>query len=294
MKSDRLGAIPAVVGLLMLLASGIASAATPIPPGKWSFVYTDLKGHRDRPIRIYTYRPRGCDTKCPIQFVLHGVKRDAGNYRDYWELIADRYKILIVVPEFSQKLWPRAAQYNLGGVGEASDPEKWAFSAIEHIFDEVRDGQADYRIFGHSAGGQFVQRMVLFRPDARFAVAIAGNPGWYTMPEWRGDKTGQRFPYALAGAPVGEANARRALTRRFILMIGENDNDPDDENLNKSDGAMKQGENRVDRGESFFKAATALAAELGIDFKWELIEVPATSHDALAISKAAAAHIYKD
>ncbi|QJR14105.1 hypothetical protein [Usitatibacter palustris] len=279
---------------LMLAAFSLPlAAATPIPPGKWSFVWKDAKGQPDRPIRVYTYRPRACDTTCPIQIVLHGMSRNASKYRDDWELIADRYKILIVAPEFSTQYWPKAAKYNLGDVAEQTNPEKWTFSAIEHLFDEVRDGQKDYRIFGHSAGGQFVQRMVLFRPDARISVAMAGNPGWYTMPEWRADKTEARFPYAAAGNPaITEAKVRQALAKRVILFLGENDTDPDDENLNNSDGAKKQGANRYDRGENFFKAATTLAGELGVKFAWELVEVPATAHDGAAMSKAAAETVY--
>lgn len=279
--------------VLMALLCAPALAATPIPPGKWSFVFTDKKGHPDRPIRVYTYRPRSCDTKCPIQFVLHGAKRNASEYRDHWESAADQYGVLIVAPEFSARNWPKAAKYNLGDVGgENAAPEKWTFSAIEHIFDEVRDGQADYRIFGHSAGGQFVHRMLLFRPDARASVFVAGNPGWYTFPEWRKDKAGASFPFTLYESKAGEAQVRQALARRMILMVGENDNDPDDENLNNTEGAKKQGATRLERGENFFKAATALAGELGVKFGWEMIEVPATAHDGQAMGRAAAEALY--
>lgn len=282
--------------LLLLLAATLcvpAFAATPIPPGKWSFVWKDAKGHPDRPIRVYTYRPRDCDTKCPIQFVMHGVNRNASHYRDNWELLADRYKLLIVAPEFTQKDWPGAKSYNLGGVEDNANPEKWTYSVIEHLFDEVRDGQADYRIFGHSAGGQFVHRLVLMRPDARFSVAMAGNPGWYLMPEWRADKTQFRYPYALAGnAKVGEAQARAALAKRLVLFVGEQDTDPDAENLNNTEPAKKQGAGRLERGENFFKAATTLAGEIGVKFAWELVEVPDTAHEGAAMGKAAAEHVY--
>ena len=70
-------------------------------------------------------------------------------------------------------------------MGRESDREKWAFSTIEHLFDEMRVDQASYVLFGHSAGGQFAHRMALFRPDSRASVIVAANPGWYTMPEWR-------------------------------------------------------------------------------------------------------------
>ncbi len=278
--------------MVLIAVAPCAIAATPVPGGKWSFVFKDVKGHPDRPIRVYTYRPRDCDSKCPIQFVMHGVKRDASKYRDDWEILADRHKLLIIAPEFTQREWPRAAKYNLGDVAENADREKWTFSAIEHIFDEMRDGQTDYKIFGHSAGGQFVHRMLLFRPDSRASVYMAANPGWYTMPEWRSDKAVASFPFSLAGTKVGEAEVRRALSKRLVLLLGENDNDPDDENLNNTDGAKKQGATRVDRGETFFKNATSLAGELGVKFAWELVEVPATAHDGTAMGKAAAAAVY--
>lgn len=279
--------------VLAAFASSLTFAATPVPSGKWSFVFNDAKGRADRPVRVYTYRPRQCDSNCPIIFVMHGVKRDASNYRTHWEFAADRYGFIVIAPEFVA--WPKAAAYNLGDVAAQPDREKWAFSVIEHLFDEVRVDQKDYRIFGHSAGGQFVQRMALFRPDNRASVMIAANPGWYTMPEWRKDKGADAFPYSLVDAPggVGEAQLRQALSRRFILMVGEKDMDPDDENLNKSAGAMKQGETRVERGENFFKAATAAANELGVKFAWELIEVPDAAHDGEKLSHAAADLLYK-
>jgi len=270
-----------------------ASAATEIPQGKWSFVFTDAKGRADRPMRVYTYRPRQCkDKPCPIQFVLHGLQRNASTYRDYWELPADRYGVIVVAPEFSQRHWAGGAGYNLGDVAGQADREKWGFSVIEHLFDEVREGQADYRIFGHSAGAQFTQRMMLFRPDHRAAVAVAANPGWYTMPEWREDRKVEPFPYSLVKARVGEKELRRALERRFVLMLGEKDNDPDAENFRKTEAAMRQGANRFERGETFFKAATAAARELGVTFAWELVEVPGTAHQGEAMSRAAAEHIY--
>ena len=280
------------IATLLLLAATSAWSATPIPDGRWRFQFVDAKGRPDRPLDVYTYRPRKCDTRCPIVFVMHGLKRDASRYREYWELIADRHQLIVVAPTFSQKAWPRAAAYNLGDVAAQTDREKWAYSAIEHLFDEVRDGQAGYVIFGHSAGAQFVQRMAILRPDNRATVMVAANPGWYAMPEWRKEKAANPYPYSLVGSPAGEAQLRQAFAKRFVLMLGERDDDPDDENLYKSAGAEKQGANRVERGENFFKAATTAARDLGAPFAWEMHEVPETTHDGEAMSKAAAAIIF--
>ncbi len=149
-----------------------ALAATPIPSAKWSFVFNDPKGRPDRPIRVYTYRPRACDTTCPIVILLPGAKRDASSYRDYWELAADRYKFMVAALEFNASFWPKAASYNLGDVADQPDRQKWAYAAIEHIFDEMRDGQTGYVLFGHAGGAQFAQRMALLGARRRRRIRI--------------------------------------------------------------------------------------------------------------------------
>jgi pimeloyl-ACP methyl ester carboxylesterase len=266
-----------------------AMAATEIPPGKWSFVFVDRKGHPDRPMRVYTYRPAKCDAKCPMVFSIHGVSRTASNYRDYWELAADRYNLVIVAPEFSKKDW---SEYNQYDVRKEPDREKWAFSAIEHLFDEVGEGRKDYTIFGHSAGGQFVSRMAFHLPANRASVMAAANPGWYAMPEWRKDKGADPFPYSLVETGVGESEVRQALRRRFFLLLGEKDTDAEHKDLRKTKEAMKQGANRLERGENYFKAVTAAAAGLGEKLGWELREVPDVAHQGGPMSRYAADAIF--
>lgn len=282
-----------ILTALFLAIAFPSFAATPVPNGKWSFVWKDEKGHPDRPIRVYTYRPRACDASCPMVIVMAGLKRNASAYRDYWELAADRYKFLVVAPEFTKELWPKAAAYNLGLVGRESEREKWTFSVIEHLFDEMRVDQASYVLFGHSAGGQFAHRMALFRPDSRASVIVAANPGWYTMPEWRKEKTTDPFPYSLVGSPAGANELRTALARRLVLLVGEKDDDPDDENLFNSEAAKREGASRLDRGENFFKMATTAANDLGVKLAWELVEVPDVAHNGETMSKIAADTLYK-
>jgi pimeloyl-ACP methyl ester carboxylesterase len=283
------------IARLLVLGTALALpvlAATPVPSGKWSFIFTDAKGRPDRPLRVYTYRPRQCESTCPMVFVLHGKGRTASNYRDYWELAADRYGFLVVAPEFSEKEWPGSAAYNLGDVAGQPNREKWSYSVIEHLFDEMRDGQKDYAIFGHSAGAQFVHRFMLLRPDNRASVAIVANAGWYAMPEWRSDRKAADWPYSLVGSPAGERELRAALARRMVVVLGEADTRTDDPSLNKSDGAMKQGANRLERGENFFAAATSAARDLGVKFAWQLTYVPGVGHDGAKMSRAAADFVW--
>jgi poly(3-hydroxybutyrate) depolymerase len=271
----------------------LARAATEIPPGKWSFVFVDKKGHPERPIRVYTYRPRACDTTCPIQIVMHAETRTASVARDEWELLADRFGLLVVVPEFTDKYWEGREAYSLGDVANQVDPAKWSYSAVEHLFDEVRDGQKTYNLYGHAAGAQFVQRLLLMLPDNRSGMAAVANAGWYLMPEWRGDKIPTKYPYSLVGAKVGEDALRKAFTRRLVIVLGEADTDPAHPDLDKSDGAMKQGANRLERGENFFMAANRAAHDLNVKLAWELVQVPKVGHDSGKMARAAAIELYK-
>jgi len=92
---------------------------------------------------------------------------------------------------------------------------------------------------------------------------------------------------APGGAGTGDA-LRKALARKLVVMVGENDNDPDADNMSKSDGAMKEGATRLDRAETFFKTATTAANDLGVKLNWDLVEVPGVSHNGASMSKAAA------
>jgi hypothetical protein len=49
---------------------------------------------------------------------------------------------------------------------------------------------------------------------------------------------------------------------------------------------------RVERGESFFKAANAAASDLGVKLGWELVEVPDVAHSGESMSRAAAEMLY--
>jgi pimeloyl-ACP methyl ester carboxylesterase len=283
------------IGVAATLGSLAAAAATPVPSGRWSFVFTDQKGRPDRPIKVFTYRPRQCDSTCPMVFVLHGAKRDTYPYMKHWASIADEHRMIVVGPQFEAQHWPKAAAYNAGDVKDQADREKWVFAAIEHLFDEVRDGQKDYVLFGHGAGAQVVQRMAIYRPENRARLLIAANPGWYTMPEWRKEKEKaykEPYPYSMVGSPAGEAELKAALQKRMVLIVNDRDEAPDDEASEKRGEVVKQGESRVDRAENFIKAATAASQDLGVKLAWELNEAPEKVNDAYTAGEYAARAVF--
>lgn len=275
-----------------LVAAPAALAAIAVPAGKGEVIFRDEQGPAVRDIKAFTYRPARCDAKCPIQFVLHGVSRNASGYRDYWIDAAERHGLVVVAPLFTREDWRGAAAYNRGGVDATDDRNRWAFATIERLFDEIAEGRKDYRLFGHSAGAQFVHRFLYFVPDNRASVAVAANAGWYTLPEWRKDKAAHPWPHSLAGAKVGEAEAKRALGQRLIVLLGEADTDPNAQDLDRSPGSAAQGAHRLERGRFFHRAAASLAREQGVDFRWDIATVPGVAHSGVKMSAAAAERLY--
>lgn len=257
-----------------------ASAAILEVAGKGKFVFTNWDGS-DLP--VWTYVPPHIDRKtAPIAIIMHGARRDPDRYRDEWTAQADRHGFIVVAPGFSRDDFPRANGYNLGfmrdtGTGEWRPKATWTFSAIEPIFEAVvsRLGgtQTQYTLYGHSAGSQFVHRMLFFAPGARVKRYLPANAGWYTFPD-----TDVAFPFGVGATMLDEDDLRRALAKDVVILLGDRDNDPQGRSLNRSAGALAQGPHRFARGQAFFAAARDLAADKGWDFGWTVRIVPGVAH----------------
>ncbi len=282
--------------VLWLPAMAVVASPLALPRGKTSFEFADHKGDPTRPVIVWMYVPDACDIQCPLQFVMHGVKRNGEEYLDNWVELAKVRRFIVIAPEFQRKHFPRDDDYSLGRTIAEADPAKWVFAVPEHLFDALKDRHGfvatTYRLFGHSAGGQFVHRLHLFHPNHRADPIIAANPGWYTLPEWGIGKSPYKFPYNTIGSRVDAALARQALSRPFVLMLGTRDTDANDPNLNRSAGAREQGLFRLARGAYFFDASTRAAKELGVNLQWQKKIVDEVGHDNARMAAAAVEMIY--
>lgn len=276
-------------GLLALaLIFGWASAAElDVPPGTSSFVFNDGRGRADVSITVYSHRPARCAANCPILFVMHGNTRNAEGYRDHWVTWAEAQGFVVLAPEFTRMDWPGSRSYNQGNLAASADPRRWSYSVIEHLFDAVRTTQTTYRIFGHSAGAQFVHRLLYLLPDNRASLAIIANAGWYTLPEWREGRAPYPWPHSLVNARVGEPGARAALAKPVLVLLGEADTQIDDPDLDQAPGSKAQGPHRLARGQFYWDQVNSLARELGITSPWRLVKVPGVGHDAKGMTEAA-------
>lgn len=262
-----------------------------IQDGAGSFIFADAQGNPDKPITVWYYQPSAFSSRATLVFVMHGAKRDAQRYRDEWAAYAEKAGFLLIVPEFSHKYYPGIREYNQGNLFDKMEkpvPENdRAFTVIEHLFEFIKNAtqnqSSSYDIYGHSAGGQFVQRMVLFKKDARIRMAIAANPGLYAVASFS-----NKYPYGIRNSGVTPEDLRAAFERKFILILGEKDVMVDDLNLARFPDALAQGSSSFERGTIFFAAASDEASRLGMTFNWKLTIVPGAAHDDAKLAYAAA------
>ena len=261
-------------------------------PGRGHVLHDDVSPTGTRTIAIETYVSAACVAKpCPLVISMHGLTRNAEGARDNWVNAAERHGLLIAAPHFGKERFPTRL-YQQGGVRDEPDPAKWVYAVIERFFDRaLKSGRVEgesYVLFGHSAGAQFVHRMAILMPQARFSTAVTANAGYYTLPVGREAAGGFSYPFSLDETPSTGATVMAAFAKPMLIMLGDQDNDPDHHQLNRSKGAEAQGANRYARGQHFVAVAAAEAKRLGVESRWREIIVPGVAHEQSKMADAAA------
>lgn len=233
-----------------------------------SFVFDSSLGNDAPPITVWYYRPEHVERTARVVFLLHGSSRTGKEARDLGIAYAKKHAFVLLAPEFSEEQYPKDsyAFANMIGQDKRLLPEtSWAFTTIERVFDVARKHlhlmTNTYDIVGHSAGGQFVHRLVLFAPHLRFRRAVASSPGRYAFPN-----ASENFPYGLKGMSLDSSVLARAFSRNFVLVLGDRDTGDRD----REPEAMQQGTNRFARGLRFFATATEEANRLKVPLAWRL------------------------
>ena len=193
-----------------------------------SKAFEDVRGSfefdsREAPsIRVWYYRSPHASETSRVLFLMHGSSRTGEEARDIGASFAEKYDFVLLAPEFRERDYP-GDRYAFGKMSDAAGhlqaQAKWGFLVVESLFDYVRQTLAltatTYDIVGHSAGGQFVHRLVLFHPSARFRRAVASSPGKYAFPTLR-----QPFPYGLGGSGTDAEHLAHGVRTRFRSIAG--------------------------------------------------------------------------
>ena len=145
----------------------------------------------DRRLILHSARPRDWNPGMPVVLVHHGVGRNGASYRNYWLKLVDACRVLAISVEFPEESFPEYLWYNFGNLhrqdGTPNPRELWTFGIDERLFGQLRaqgiTTRRRYGLFGHSAGGQFVHRMLTFGYREHVAIAVSANAGTYAMPD---------------------------------------------------------------------------------------------------------------
>jgi poly(3-hydroxybutyrate) depolymerase len=259
-------------------------------PGANSMAYLDA-AFPDRPLTLHAARPRAYDATTPVLFVHHGVGRNGAAYRDYWLPLVDEANVLVIAIEFSEAAFPDYLWYHFGNLhddtGQPNPREQWTYGIGPRLFDALRaqgvTTRQRYGLFGHSAGGQFVHRMLSFGYRDRVAVALSANAGTYAMPDLQ-----TPWPFGLGETEL-DADALRSLVGFPItVMAGTNDTKTTGRFFPKGPRSMRQGATRYERAHNYVRAGHAAASATGARCGWTVIDVPDVGHDGRRMSQAAA------
>ncbi|WP_418514086.1 hypothetical protein [Corallibacter sp.] len=262
------------------------TASSNIKIGVDAFVINAYKDSDRKSIKVWTYKPESWNDQDNIVFVMHGGGRNADDYLQAWIELADINNLLIVAPEFENKFSKYTTNdYQEGNLftffGTKNPKSEWAFTVVENIFDHIKMTNNitndHYDIFGHSAGAQFVHRMVLLMPEARIRTAISANAGFYTLPN-----ATLEFPYGIKNVEINLAESYR---KKLVVLLGELDNNPNLGTFRTTDLAMKQGSHRLQRGTTFFNTNIEMKNKNSWVFNWEIDTIKNVGHNYKKMSE---------
>lgn len=262
---------------------------------------------KEKTIAVHYYKPTHFATSSNMIMVIPGAGRNGDDYRDAWIEKAEQYNLLVLSPEYSEEYYPEFWSYNLAGMitdvkinqertamigfSVNHNHEQWIYNDFDRIFDLVKEklhlDTDTYDMFGHSAGGQILHRLAIFKPENKANRILASNSGWYTVPTDRVE-----FPYGLKNGVTSAIDTD--FSSNLILFLGEKDDANETRgDLRHTPEMDQQGLFRFERGKYFYSTSKEIATQLGKEFGWKIEVVPNVGHDYKKMSSAAADFLYK-
>ena len=262
------------------------------PP--WGYVFDDWQGS---PIDVITYIPPNATKNTPLLIVVPGASRDAQRFHASWLDLAKKNHFSVLTIGAKKSFFPDEYSYNAGGVitpdGKLVDESKWLFTVIEPLFIDFKKRYGfttkKFYLFGHSAGGGFVHRYLLFNPRAPIIKAVAANPAFVTLPD-----SDIRYPFGIKNAPISDKNIYSWVSMDLAIILGEDDLGPRTKPLSNGPDAKAQGPNCLERGRLLYNETKRKAEELKANFMWELITVPGVGHDNYNLAPFASIYLFGD
>lgn len=261
---------------------------TQLPKGKSVHPFAAFEYDTAKHLSVWTFLPDEVSSASKVLIVMHGMLRNAEDYLDAWIDYGIKSNTIIIAPEFKREMKDQSHDYNEGNIKDPTKgfnkKELWSFNVIENSFNQIKEtlqlSTETYSIFGHSAGAQFVHRMVLFFPEAKIKNAFAANAGWYTFTDFE-----EPFPYGLGQSPASEQSLRTSFQINLFIVLGAKDIETNEPSLRQTEQAKRQGINRFERGINFFEKAKKYARSKNVPSNWRLITLRNAEHDYIEVTK---------
>lgn len=258
--------------------------------GRISIPYRDV-WNPERPLVLECYRPASHTAESPVVIVQHGQSRNGREYCDSWIPVADAAALLVVAITFPKECWPDALTYNNGHVLDTERAvrprQQWSQAIPGRVFALLREAgvtrRSSFYLWGHSAGGQFVHRLLATQPHKALAAVGAANPGWYTLPT-----LDMAYPDGYGGIGLTRDDIVRLLAYPLVIFAGDQDLDGTTENFPRHESAMAQGPHRFARAHFFLERGQTEAAKLDAPCNWRLVAVPGVGHEGMKMGGFAA------
>ncbi len=269
--------------------------------GSGSLTFTSKSPLVIKTFPVFYHIPTSANNFSPVLMVFHGADRNATYSRDELISSSDKMGFIVIAPEFSDANFPGADQYQMGNLfvdgdnptaNTLNDEKFWTFSIVDSIFtfmkNKMGSSAMNYDVFGHSAGGQFAHRLLLFKPNAKINRVVAASSGWYTM----FDNT-ISFPYGTRLSPAEFASYNNLFNKKVFVLVGDLDTDPNSFDLRHNEIVDKQGLNRLERAQHFYVKSREEANKRGSAFNWKYYTLKGVGHDYSKTSAAAAIYLYQ-
>lgn len=249
----------------------------------------------DKPdVEILYTLPKEINNQTKVLFIIHGNSRDVKKYLNLWLEDAKDKNVILVAPHFTKENYPNFGTLQIAkSSGKIlNDQSNNLTNSISSFFTYFKSKynleSSTYRIFGFSAGSQFVHRYLMYGKDTRTEKAVLGSAGWYTF------LNEEKYPYGTKNMPIEKERYEWFLSRRVLFILGNKDNDPNHPTLNLSKGAKKQGNNRYERGQNYFDSLLNFSQKNKIPFRWRYKVVPSLDHNTEMLSKNAIPFLMED
>ena len=282
---------------IIFLCTGLYAMPV-VSSGEDMFTYKGYPPFADRPVDVHYYIPTSGDVRhMPVVFVFEGADRGYKYLLKAWKREAEKHKFMVFIPHFDLKEYPLHDYQEVGVINNSNNTvrpvEEQTPALIDKIFEYVRQHSGSqrkgYMIYGHSAGGQFVQRFMLFYDSPYVEKAVIGSPGWYTFPD-----ISLNFPYGVRNIPYITPEAiQKYLAKPVILQLATGDTIRESY-LRKTPEAEAQGRNRYERGNRFYQYIHQVAAEKNWPCNWQKIEEQGIGHHSTDMGKRAVPVMMED